>query len=79
MTGVQTCALPISAIDKYFNPVRNELTSNTLTSIELIKEQKALNVDFKIEAFTLSEFRKFLDINLEKLVEELTYQTSLPA
>jgi len=69
----------LAAIDKYFNPVRNELTSNTLTSIELIKEQKALNVDFKIEAFTLSEFRKFLDINLEKLVEELTYQTSLPA
>lgn len=68
----------LAAINKYFNPVRNELTGNDLTSIELIKDQKALNIDFKIAAFSKEDFNKFLDINIDKLVEGLTYKTQMP-
>lgn len=68
----------LAAIEKYFNPLLKELTSETIIAVELIKEQKSLNIDFKIDAFTIEDFNRFLDINLKQLEEQLTYKTSLP-
>lgn len=67
----------IAAINKYFTPVRTELLGQALTSIELLKDQKTLDINFEIDGFTKEEYNRFLDINIEKLTEDLVYTAHL--
>ena len=62
-----------AAITKYFTPVRTELTGESVTSIELLNAQKALAIDFEINGFSREDYNRFLDINIEKLSEDLVY------
>ncbi len=68
-----------AAITKYFIPVRTELLGESITSIELLNEQKELDINFEINGFTREDYNKFLDINIEKLSEELVYTAHIPS
>ena len=66
-----------TAITTYFTPITTELLGESLTSIELLNDQKELNINFEITSFSREDYNKFLDINIDKLTEELVYTAHL--
>lgn len=62
-----------SAVSKYFNPVRDEITGNENVLIQLYKEMQAMDLDFKLQNYSEEEFNNFLDKVIEIYEENLTY------
>lgn len=68
-----------AAITKYFTPIVTELTGDKITSIELLTAQKSFEINFAIAGFSREDYNRFLDINIEKLFEELVYTAHIPS
>lgn len=62
-----------SAVSKYFDPVKNELTGSTNVLIQLYRYMQAMDLDLKVDHYELSELITFLDKVIEIYEENLRY------
>lgn len=62
-----------TAITTYYTPIYNELTGTNNTSYHSYSEMKELTVNFGHQYFTENDFDKYLQLNIEKFLNSLTY------
>ena len=62
-----------NAVSKYFTPIKNEITGTTNVLIQLYEQMKDMDLDFKVNNYSLNEFNTFLDKVIKTYEENLSY------
>ena len=62
-----------TAVTKYFDPVKNEITGGINLAINLYSQMQEMNLDFKVDNYSKEEFNLYLTKVIELYKDNLTY------
>lgn len=72
-TDIELTAAMKTAIGKYFEPIKYEITGTINLSVILYKQMQEISLDFKVNNYSNEEFNTFLNKIIEIYVENLQY------
>ncbi len=72
-TEIKYTAAMKTAITKYFNPIKTEITGSTNVLVKLYQEMLDMSFDFKVNNYSNEDFNSFLGKLIEVYAEDLKY------
>jgi hypothetical protein len=73
ITDIEFTAAMRTAVTKYFDPVKNEITGGINLAINLYSQMQEMNLDFKVDNYSKEEFNLYLTKVIELYKDNLTY------